>query len=147
MQHNSWGIVQYANTCIHSTKSSFGVSCRYLISTRSLEFHSPRMAALSASNCSIHVICVLPTSKRLALHDVFRPDGATSLHFKNKEHLHVLLWYTCVLKETHTHVYGQPYMFLNKRMRFCKLHITCFTITRHVLELHIGCFKITHWVF
>ena len=32
-------------------------------------------------------------------------------------------------------------------MRFSKLHITCFTITRHVLELHIGCFKITHWVF
>ena len=38
-------------------------------------------------------------------------------------------------------------MFLNERMRFCKLHITCFTITRHVLELHIGCFKITYWVF
>ena len=52
--------------------------------------------------------------------------------------------------ETHigpTHVYGQTYMFLNERMRFCKLHITCFTITRHVLELHIGCFKITRWVF
>ena len=38
-------------------------------------------------------------------------------------------------------------MFLYKRMRFCKLHIRCFTITRHVLELHIGCFKITHRVF
>ena len=64
-----------------------------------------------------------------------------------KRHLHVLLWDTCVLKETHTHVYGQTYMFLNEHMRFCELHITCFTITRHVLELHIGCLKITLWVF
>ena len=41
------------------------------------------------------------------------------------------------------------YMFLNERMRFCKLQlqITWFTIKRHVLELHIECFKITHWVF
>ena len=38
-------------------------------------------------------------------------------------------------------------MFFNERMRFCKLHIECFTITRHVLELHIGCFKVTHLVF
>ena len=73
--------------------------------------------------------------------------GTALLHRKNKKHLHVLLWDTGVLKETHTHVYDQTYMFLNKRMRFGKLHITCFMITRHFLPLHIGCFKITHWVF
>ena len=77
----------------------------------------------------------------------FGSGNSAALHCKNKRHLHVSRWDTCVLKETHTHVYGQTYMFLNERMRFCKLHITCFTITRHVLLLHIGCFKITHWVF
>ena len=53
------------------------------------------------------------------------------LHCKNKIHLglHDLLWDTCVLKETHTHVYGQTYMFLNERMRFCKY-------TLRVLRLH-----------
>ena len=54
MQHNSWGIVQYANTCIHSTKF---ILWRFT-SIRSPEFHSPGMAALSASNRSIHVIIV-----------------------------------------------------------------------------------------
>ena len=62
------------------------------------------------------------------------------VHCKNKKHLHVLLWDTGVLKETHTHVYGETYMFLNERMRFGKLHITCYTLG--VLKLHIGCFKI-----
>ena len=90
MQHNSWGIAQSANTCIKRQfifwRFTYG-KYWYLISTRSPEFHSPQMAALSSSNRLVRAICVLLhqlTSKRPALYTMCFVETAQHLYSLNQ---------------------------------------------------------------
>ena len=94
-----------------------------------------RAPASTAAGYPFNGLNVFPTSTDPS---ILYPSLVSSLA-QDESSLYICHWDNCVLKETHTHVYGQTYMFLDKRLRFSKLHITCFTITRR--------FRITHWVF
>ncbi len=150
-------LMSYMFTCILSMHTFYAYFTHGPNTSAPTPYENTRGAWLTQEGCTImernnHAIIVPIFARRYDV-DIRRLEHrgirnrVLTIHCKNKKHLHVLRWDTCVLKETHTHVYGQTYMFLNKRMCFYKLHITCFTITWHILELHIGCFKITHWVF